>query len=140
MSFNLKLNKIINFFKTSYKNKNVLVKYKKNKMVLQILENFLNENVINGFYEEGGYYYIYLKYNNLGEPIIKNIIKLYKRPFTLPLTIKQLKNKSFVKKYISFYGEKSSICVFSTNNGICSYNNCIKNNTGGVALFIVVCV
>lgn len=139
-SLNLQLSKIISFFKISYKNKYLLVKYKKNKLLGSILENFLRENVIHGFFEDSDYYHIYLKYNNLGEPIIKDLKIFYKRPFELHFTVAQLRDSQFVVKYMNSHNINLSFCLFSTNKGILSYSECLKFNTGGVLLLFVKCV
>jgi len=73
MSLNSRLTKIVSFFKISIQNKNILVKYKKNQLLVSLLECFLKEGVISGFFEKDGYLYIILKYNSFGESIMKNL-------------------------------------------------------------------
>lgn len=137
MSLNLRLNKIINFLKTSSKNKHVVVKYKKNKLILGILEILLKEKIILNFYLENDYYHIFLKYNELGESIIKDLKIYYKRPFELNFSVKQLKSKQFLKNYFSQSSELSSFYIFSTSKGILTYKQCLEFNEGGLMLLQV---
>ena len=44
--------------KNMFCNKNILVQYKKNQLLLSLLECFLKEGVISGFFEKDGYLYI----------------------------------------------------------------------------------
>ena len=71
MSLNLRLTRIISFLKISIQNKNILVKYKKNQLLVSLLECFLKENMISGFFEKDGFWYIILKYNIFGESVVK---------------------------------------------------------------------
>ena len=61
MSLNLKLTRIVSFLKISIHNRNILVKYKKNQLLVSLLECLLKEGFISGFFEKDGYIYIILK-------------------------------------------------------------------------------
>jgi ribosomal protein S8 len=139
MSLNSRLTKIVSFFKISIQNKNILVKYKKNQLLLSLLECFLKEGIISGFFEKDGYLYIILKYNSFGESIMKNLKIVYKRPFEVHLSYKELKGKKFLKNYLIPEGEKSSIFILSTNKGIMTHKDAIKNQIGGKLLLVIKC-
>ena len=113
------------------------MKYEKSDLLLNILKLFLKQNVINGFYENNNYYYIYLKYNSSGEPVIKDLKIFNKRPFDNVFTSEELKTKKYIKKFLNFDFEKSSFYVFSTNIGLISYTEAISLNVGGQLLFVV---
>ncbi|MAE59617.1 MAG: 30S ribosomal protein S8 [Halobacteriovorax sp.] len=139
MSLNFKLTKIVSFFKISIQNRNILVKYKKNQLLVSLLECFLKEGFISGFFEKDGYIYIILKYNSMGEPVIKNFKIFYKRPFEVHLSYKDLKGKNFYRNYLVKEGEKSSIFILSTSKGIMTHKDALKHSIGGKLLFTVKC-
>ena len=139
MSLNLKLTRIVSFLKISIHNRNILVKYKKNQLLVSLLECLLKEGFISGFFEKDGYIYIILKYNSMGEPVIKNFKIIYKRPFEFHLSCKDLKSKFFYKNYLVKEGEKSSLFILSTNKGIMTHIEAVKQNLGGKLLLVVKC-
>lgn len=139
MSLNLKLTRIVSFLKISIHNRNILVKYKKNQLLVSLLECLLKEGFISGFFEKDGYIYIILKYNSMGEPVIKNFKIIYKRPFEVHLSCNDLKGKVFYKNYLVKEGEKSSLFILSTNKGIMTHIEAIKQNLGGKLLLVVKC-
>jgi ribosomal protein S8 len=139
MSLNLKLTRIVSFLKISIHNRNILVKYKKNQLLVSLLECLLKEGFISGFFEKDGYIYIILKYNSMGEPVIKNFKIIYKRPFEVHLSCKDLKSKFFYKNYLVKEGEKSSLFILSTNKGIMTHIEAVKQNLGGKLLLVVKC-
>ena len=71
MNFNLELKKFINFLNISAKNKNILVKYKKNTLITHLLKIFFKRKLIHCYYYKNNIYYIYLKYNTYKMPLIK---------------------------------------------------------------------
>ena len=137
MSLNLKLTRIISFLKISIHNRNILVKYKKNQLLVSVLECFLKEGFISGFFEKDGYIYIILKYNSTGEPVIKNLKIFYKRPFEIFISHKEMKSKKFYKEYLIKEGDKSAIFILSTNKGILTHKEALKNKVGGKLLFVI---
>lgn len=138
MSLIQKLGILINFFRMSYKNKYQCVFYtEKDPLVFKILEIFVRENVIHGFTEEKNYYCIYIRYNHLGQPILTNLNMLYNKPFKLTFTVKQLKSKTFYKKYILNQGENFCFYILSTDQGLMSHKDAINRNVGGTLLFSV---
>jgi ribosomal protein S8 len=139
MSLNIKLTKIISFLKISIQNRNIVVKYKKSQLLLSLLECFLKEGFISGFFEKEGFLYVILKYNSFGESILKNFKIIYKRPFEVHYSYKELKSKKFYKNYLIKEGEKSSVLIFSTNKGIMTYKNALINNIGGKLLLVIKC-
>ena len=137
MSLNLKLTKIISFLKISIHNRNTFVKYKKNQLLVSLLECFLENGFISGFFENEGFVYILLKYNSLGESVIKDLKVLYKRPFEVHLTYKNLKTNSFYKKYLIKKSEKSLLFILSTNKGIITHKDAINYGIGGQLLLVL---
>lgn len=137
MSLNLRLSRIISFFKISIQNKNILVKYKKNQLLVSLLECFLKEGIISGFFEKDGFLYVILKYNSFGESVVKNFNIIYKRPFEVHLSYKDLKGPKFKKDYLIPNGEKSSIFILSTNKGIMSHLDAITQKVGGKLLLVI---
>lgn len=137
MSLNLELSQIISFFKMSYKNKQIFVKYKTNPLLLQLLEVFIRENAISGFFIHEDFCYIYLKYNSLGEPVVKHLEIKYKRPFVLTFKHKQLKTKEFLTKYFSHNDTKTSTYIFLTDKGLLSYNEMLTKKIGGTLLLLL---
>lgn len=139
MSLNLKLTRIISFLKISIHNRNILVKYRKNQLLVSILECFLKEGFISGFFEKDNYIYIILKYNSMGEPVMKNFKIFYKRPFEVFISYKEMKSKKFYKDYLIKEGDKSSIFILSTDKGIVTHKDALKNKVGGKLLFAIKC-
>lgn len=137
MSLNLKLTRIISFFKISIQNRNILVKYKKSALLESILECFLKEGFISGYFEKNGCIYIILKYSSTGEPVMKSFKMFYKRPFEILISYKELNSDSFYKNYLMKTGEKSSLCILSTDKGILTHKDALKNRVGGKLLFVV---
>ena len=137
MSLNLKLTKIISFLKISIHNRNTFVKYKKNQLLVSLLECFLENGFISGFFENEGFVYILLKYNSLGESVIKDLKVLYKRTFEVHLTYKNLKTNSFYKKYLIKKSEKSLLFILSTNKGIITHKDAINYGIGGQLLLVL---
>jgi len=137
MSLNLKLTRIISFFKISIQNRNILVKYRKSELLVSILECFLKEGFISGYFEKDGYMYIILKYSSTGESVMKNFKIFYKRPFEITISYKELKSNNFYKNYLMKTGEKSSLCILSTDKGILTHKDALINHVGGKLLFVV---
>jgi ribosomal protein S8 len=137
MSLNLKLTKIISFLKISIHNRNTFVKYKKNQLLVSLLECFLENGFISGFFESEDFIYILLKYNSLGESVIKDLKVLYKRPFEVHLTYSNLKSNSFYKKYLIKKSEKSLLFILSTNKGIVTHKDALNYGIGGQLLLVL---
>jgi len=139
MSLNFKLTKIVSFFKISIHNRNILVKYKKNQLLVSLLECFLREGFISGFFEKDGYIYIILKYSSMGEPVMKNFKIFYKRPFEIHLSCKDLEGQKFYRNFVVAEGDKSAVFILSTSKGIMTHKDAIKHGIGGKLLFSVKC-
>ena len=137
MSLNTKLSKLVSSLKISIQNRNLVVKYKKNHLLVNILECFLKEGLISGFFEQQNHIFVILKYNNLGECVIKDLVIKYKRPFEVHWRNKDLKSNSFYKNYVVSEGDKTSFYLLSTSQGLMTHLDAIKLGIGGKVLLLV---
>lgn len=137
MSFNIEFSQIISFLKICYKNKKIFVRYKQTPWLVMLLEVFKKEKMISGYYMYQDACYILLKYNQLGEPVIKHLEIMYRRPFIFNFTYEQLKSKQFLTQYFSQNDMKTTNYIFLTNKGLLSYNEMLTKKIGGTLLLLI---
>jgi len=116
--------KIINLLKMNYHFKKKNIKIKLNKKEMQILNIFLQLNIIKLIKNQKNIYNIYFQYIN-NEQIFKNIKNMYKpsKPFFINL-----------KQIIKINKKNNFIFFLSTNKGIINNFEAEKYKIGGVLI------
>lgn len=114
------LSNFLSNLKNHYISKKTILKERKTKQIVQILNLLIEEGLINGFYyENNDYIVVLLKYNNNKGVInhIKQISKPGKRVY--------VKNKWIYKN------NKTDLFILSTPKGFLTHNQAKQYNLGG---------
>ena len=135
---NKKLQTTINYFKTSIKNKRLIVKIKKTLFSKLFLRILLNEKLIFGFFDnkDTNEYIVLLKYDYLTNQCLIKDFKIYLKSSQIKIfKWKDLKNNKKLYKYSN--SVKNSIMVLSTNEGLMTREEAIKKHLGGVLILLI---
>jgi len=114
------LSNFLSNLKNHYISKKTILKERKTKQIIQMLNLLIKEGLINGFYNfNNNYIIVLLKYNNNKGVIncIKQISKPGKRVY--------VKNKWLYKN------SKTDIFILSTHKGLLTQNQAKQYNLGG---------
>lgn len=127
---NHSLSNMLTTIKNGQMSKKTSIFIKKTKFCEVVLQSLWDEGFISGyssFAESSDKLQVYLKYDKIGMPVIKNLLLVSKPGRRVFLSSKQTWKLNSSHLFV----------IFSTNKGILSLSECKKLNVGGEPLFLI---